>query len=184
MNSVDRIATAEAFATVAHEGQVRKSSGVPYVTHPLRVKDQARKFFLGVEAEIAALLHDVIEDCDISFNEIRDSFGIEVARMVWGLTNHEARNGGPDDTMNRAARKRADCLWLADQPAVVRNLKLLDCIDNMRDRPSDDGFMDILLQELMQLRWAMAVKDDPLNEEIANEFDLTWAEAMLARAQS
>ena len=54
----------------------------------------------------------------------------------------------------------------------------------MRDRPSDDGFMDLLLQELMQLRWAMAVKDDPLNEEIANEFDLTWAEAMLARAQS
>lgn len=143
------------FAKAAHEGQVRKFSGDPYINHPVRVALMATEHGLGHIAVAAALLHDVVEDCDVSMDEIAERFGRFVARAVWGLTNYEARNGGPDDTMNRAARKAADRVWLAAQDPSVKSIKILDMIDNMIDRPSNDGFLDIMLAELSLLAEAM-----------------------------
>jgi (p)ppGpp synthase/HD superfamily hydrolase len=143
------------FAKAAHEGQVRKFSGEPYINHPVRVSLMATEHGLGHTAVAAALLHDVVEDCDVSLDEITERFGRHVAGVVWGLTNYEARNGGPDDTMNRADRKAVDCGWLSAQDPTVKSLKIIDCIDNILDQPSDGSFMGVMLEEMRLLVLAM-----------------------------
>ena len=163
-------------ATEAHEGQERKHTGTPYVFHPIRVQGMARAFGLGEAAEAAALLHDTVEDTELTLDEVREMFGGEVAEMVWGLTNWEARAGGPDATANRAERKRLDRVWLAGQSATVRNLKLLDAVDNMREWPSEDGFLVQMLSELKALRDAM--DDGTLDAGVLALFDTTWAGRM------
>ena len=143
------------FAAKAHEGRTRKFSGDPYIVHPVRVALMATEHGLGHIQIAAALLHDVVEDCDVSLDEITTRFGRYVANVVWGLTNYEARNGGPDDSMNRAARKAADRVWLSKQSPAVKSLKILDAIDNILDQPSTDSFMDVMLEELRLLVLAM-----------------------------
>lgn len=143
------------FAKEAHAGQVRKFSNEPYINHPARVALMATEHGLGHAQIATALLHDVVEDCDVTLDEICERFGSDVARNVWGLTNYEARNGGPDDTMNRAGRKAADRSWLAAMAPGVKSLKFLDMIDNILDRPSTDSFMDVILEELRLLALAM-----------------------------
>ena len=145
------------FAKWAHIGQERKFSGEPYINHPVRVSLMATEHGLGHIQIAAALLHDLVEDCDVSLDEITERFGRHVANVVWGLTNYEARNGGPDDTMNRAERKAADRLWLAAQSPGVKSLKFLDMIDNILDRPSADSFMVVMLGELRLLADAMTM---------------------------
>lgn len=139
------------FANKAHEGQTRKFSGDPYIVHPVRVSLMATEHGLGHCAIAVGLLHDVVEDCDVSLDEITERFGRFVSGGVWGLTNYEARNGGPDDSMDRAARKAADRTWLAAQDPMVKSLKIIDAIDNILDRPSADKFMDVMLEELRLL---------------------------------
>ena len=58
-----RFAEAVEFATVMHDGQVRKGSGVPYISHPLAVAAIALQHGADEDQAIAALLHDVPEDC-------------------------------------------------------------------------------------------------------------------------
>jgi (p)ppGpp synthase/HD superfamily hydrolase len=136
------------FAKAAHEGQTRKFSGDPYIVHPVRVSLLASQFGLSYGDQVVALLHDVVEDCDVSLDEIHEGFGLYVATGVWGLSNYEARNGGPDDTMNRAARKAADRVWLSGQSPSVKSLKIIDDIDNILDRPDGDSFMTVMLEEM------------------------------------
>ena len=64
------------FATKAHKGQFRKYTGEPYINHPLAVMEIVR----GVpghteEMLVAAVLHDVVEDTDVSLMEITEKFG-------------------------------------------------------------------------------------------------------------
>ncbi|MEQ1929761.1 MAG: bifunctional (p)ppGpp synthetase/guanosine-3',5'-bis(diphosphate) 3'-pyrophosphohydrolase [Parvularculaceae bacterium] len=81
----DLLNRAYVFAMKAHGGQLRKS-GDPYFTHPLAVAE----ILTGVRADPAtvatALLHDVVEDTDVSLDDIRRLFGEEIARLVDGVT--------------------------------------------------------------------------------------------------
>ncbi len=70
------------FATEKHRGQMRLD-GQPYMIHPLAVANT----FTDTKTKIVALLHDVLEDTDTAFYEIRDIFGSEVARTVSVLTH-------------------------------------------------------------------------------------------------
>ena len=79
------IETAYQFAMKAHEGQLRKS-GEPYLEHPLQVALTLAELQLDTSSLVAALLHDVSEDCEISIAEVEDRFGQEVARLVDGVT--------------------------------------------------------------------------------------------------
>ncbi len=143
------------FANEAHEGQTRKFSGEPYINHCVRVALMATEHGLGHIRIAAGLLHDVVEDCDVSLDEIAERFGRHVAVSVWALTNYEARGGGPDNSMNRAARKEADRVWLARQDPGDKSLKILDAIDNIQDIPSDDSFTAVMLEELRLLVLSM-----------------------------
>jgi guanosine-3',5'-bis(diphosphate) 3'-pyrophosphohydrolase len=78
-------------ARVAHAGQVRNGSGgMPYVEHPVRVATLIDEGDYRQEAVAAALLHDVVEDSEVTLEEIRAEFGDEVAGLVGALTDDES----------------------------------------------------------------------------------------------
>ena len=117
------------FATQAHKGQYRKYTGEPYITHPLAVMEIVR----GVpghtqEMLVAAVLHDVVEDTDVSLMEIQEEFGNVVSDLVLHLTDISKPEDG-----NRLKRKRKDAQWYAQGSAEAQTIKVADFIDNTRD---------------------------------------------------
>ena len=73
------------FAAEAHSGQMRKS-GEPYITHPVGVADIVASLKLDELSLCAALLHDTVEDTDVTLEDIETRFGAEVAALVDGVT--------------------------------------------------------------------------------------------------
>jgi len=83
MKIVARIKKALYFAAEAHDGQYRKGTRVPYITHPMLVAYAVRKFSDDEDIYVAALLHDVIEDCaNVCKENLRDQFGDRIAKIV------------------------------------------------------------------------------------------------------
>ncbi|MCC7370013.1 MAG: bifunctional (p)ppGpp synthetase/guanosine-3',5'-bis(diphosphate) 3'-pyrophosphohydrolase [Chloroflexi bacterium] len=139
-SDVDAVRRAFEFARDAHEGQLRES-GDPYITHPLAVTETVAELQLDATTVIAALLHDVAEDCDVSIADLETRFGPEVARLVDGVTKlsrvpwfHE--NGEQvfqpvDKQTIWAESMRKMFLAMADDIRVVL-IKLADRLHNMR----------------------------------------------------
>ena len=81
----DLLEKAFLFAEESHKGQLRKT-GEPFINHPLRVALILSQMKLGVDAIIAGLLHDVVEDTEFSLQTIKSEFNEEVAFLVQSLT--------------------------------------------------------------------------------------------------
>ncbi|MCH5204299.1 MAG: bifunctional (p)ppGpp synthetase/guanosine-3',5'-bis(diphosphate) 3'-pyrophosphohydrolase, partial [Oscillospiraceae bacterium] len=81
----DKIRRAFELADSAHEGQMR-SSGEKYITHPLSVSMILLDYLMDTDTICAALMHDVVEDTDITLDQIKKKFGADVALMVDGVT--------------------------------------------------------------------------------------------------
>ena len=77
------------FAIRAHDGQFRKS-GEPYIIHPILVAAIVASITNDVSMSVAALLHDVVEDTEITVEEIAKEYGDDVAHLVGGLTKIDA----------------------------------------------------------------------------------------------
>lgn len=115
-----------------HHGQVRKS-GEPYILHPYRVALTASEAGLDLETVIIALLHDVIEDTEITKAEVQAEYGEWLADVVDGLTKANAPR------LTEAARGQASVATyrklihstLKDLRTV--QVKLFDRLDNLRD---------------------------------------------------
>ena len=73
------------YADSAHRGQLRKD-GSAYITHPLAVAEIVAELGLDLESVVAALLHDCIEDTDVTYDEVAKKFGVSVADLVEGVT--------------------------------------------------------------------------------------------------
>ncbi len=80
-----RIRDAFIVASDAHEGQLRKS-GEPFIIHPLAVAETLVDASMDVDCVIAALLHDVVEDTDVTYEDLTKRFGKTVADLVEGVT--------------------------------------------------------------------------------------------------
>lgn len=121
------------FAQKAHGSQKRKWSGDPYVVHPYRVAARLRaiKPDCPDEMVVAALLHDVVEDTEVTLDDIGREFGMGVASYVDGLTNVSSQVEFVN--LNREGRKRLDRFHLRRQNPRVRLIKLLDRVDNLED---------------------------------------------------
>ena len=119
---------AASFAARAHQGQLRKDNATPYAAHPFRVAFTVRHVF-GCDDPVclaAALLHDVIEDCDIDYDDLLEHFGADVADCVAALSK-DARLPEPQrEPAYDAQIARAD--WRA------KLVKLADVYDNTCDR--------------------------------------------------
>src|SRR6266567_277752 len=78
--------TAFEMAVEAHK-TMRRKSGEPYILHPLAVaRICVEEIGLGVRSTICALLHDTVEDTDITLDDVQREFGTEIAKIVDGLT--------------------------------------------------------------------------------------------------
>lgn len=77
------------FATKAHRNQKRKVFGEPYIVHPIAVSKILKEAGFREEVVISALLHDVVEDTNVTIEEIKANFGEEVTRLVASHTENK-----------------------------------------------------------------------------------------------
>lgn len=113
----------------AHKG-MRRKSGEPYILHPLAVAlIAAEEIGLGTTSIVAALLHDVVEDTDISLVQIEADFGKKVAKIIDGLT--KISGVFEYGTSQQAENFRKMLLTLSDDVRVIL-IKLADRLHNMR----------------------------------------------------
>ncbi len=122
----DLILKAYEFAKKKHGGQKRKT-GEPYIVHPLNVAKILSELGMDAATIIAALLHDVLEDTDTTYEEIKERFGESVASIVEGVTKIGKIKYKSDQVENY----RKLILATAKDPRVII-LKLADRLDNMR----------------------------------------------------
>jgi len=114
-DKVEVVANAFHFAEKAHEGQ-KRLSGEPFVKHPLHTALFLADLRLDSNALAAALLHDVMEDCDVAYDELADRFGGEVATLVDGVTKLTKTELLPDVTARRTQSGSGDDLARGDGP--------------------------------------------------------------------
>ena len=125
----EMIRTAFEIAVEAHK-TMRRKSGEPYILHPLAVAMICvEEIGLGVRSTICALLHDTVEDTDISLEDIQREFGGEIAKIVDGLT--KISNVLDTNTSKQAENFKKILLTLTDDPRVIL-IKLADRLHNMR----------------------------------------------------
>jgi GTP diphosphokinase / guanosine-3',5'-bis(diphosphate) 3'-diphosphatase len=123
------IRTAFELAADAHK-TMRRKSGEPYILHPLAVaRICVEEIGLGVRSTICSLLHDTVEDTDISLEDVQREFGSEIARIVDGLT--KIANIVDVNASQQAENFRKILLTLTDDPRVIL-IKLADRLHNMR----------------------------------------------------
>jgi GTP diphosphokinase / guanosine-3',5'-bis(diphosphate) 3'-diphosphatase len=125
----DLLRTAFEMAAEAHK-TMRRKSGEPYILHPIAVaKICVEEIGLGVRSTICALLHDTVEDTDISLEDIKREFGEEITRIVDGLT--KISNVIDVNASQQAENFKKILLTLTDDPRVIL-IKLSDRLHNMR----------------------------------------------------
>lgn len=130
------------FADLCHDGQMRKS-GEPYIAHPLEIALFLTELRLDEQTIAASLLHDVVEDCDVSLDELSSRFGPEITKLVDGVTKltqldsriHDPISalpvGGDDPDSLYAESLRKMLVAMAEDIRVVL-IKLADRLHNMR----------------------------------------------------
>jgi GTP diphosphokinase / guanosine-3',5'-bis(diphosphate) 3'-diphosphatase len=117
------------FADAAHLGQFR-SSGQPYITHPIAVAGLCADWKLDAQAIIAALTHDTIEDCGVTKVELIEKFGAPTADLVDGLTKLDKLHFSTREE-SQAESFRKMLLAMARDVRVIL-IKLADRLHNMR----------------------------------------------------
>ena len=158
MKDTPLINKAKMLAGKAHEGQFRKYSGLPYIVHPIEVATIVQTVEHSEEMIAAALLHDVVEDTDYSFEDIAKEVSPEVADLVKGLTDVS----NPEDG-NRKVRKAIDKDHLAEQNAEVQTIKLADVISNSQDiKANDPKFAKVYIEEMKALLEVLTKGDNTL----------------------
>jgi GTP diphosphokinase / guanosine-3',5'-bis(diphosphate) 3'-diphosphatase len=129
LGDIESIRQAYRFADEAHLGQLRKN-GDPYITHPIAVAAQCAEWKLDAQALMSALMHDAIEDCGVTKEELVERFGAPVADLVDGLTKLEKLEFDTRE-QNQAESFRKMLLAMAKDVRVIL-IKLADRTHNMR----------------------------------------------------
>jgi (p)ppGpp synthase/HD superfamily hydrolase len=120
-----RLEEAFAFAAEKHRAQVRKGTGVPYLTHLMAVAATVGDHGGDESQVIAALLHDIVEDQGVSFEEIAARFGPAVAEIVAACTDATSR---PKPSWRE--RKERHVTHLRGAPAAVKLVVVSDKLHN------------------------------------------------------
>lgn len=122
------ITRAYEFAKKGHKGHMRYS-GDPYLTHLVAVASMLAEIGMGTRTIAAALLHDIVEDTDVTADELREEFGEEIHFLVEGVTKLGSVRYYGSDRHNESLRK----LFVAtSQDIRVLIIKLIDRLHNMQ----------------------------------------------------
>lgn len=122
-----------AYALKAHEGQIRKKSGIPYILHPIEAAVIASTMTDDQEILAAVILHDTIEDTEVTEDDLRREFGDRVTRLVLGetekeyaeLSREESWKLRKEESLNRLKQtsdQAVRILWLSDKLSNMRSL--------------------------------------------------------------
>ncbi len=125
--------TAIDLATSAHIHQKRKS-GEPYIIHPMLVADTLVSWGMDIDSVLAGILHDTVEDTDVTLDQIEGLFGRDVAFLVDGVTKVSQARAGMQDLVNYLPQTKdnlSKLLIAVGQDIRVLIIKLADRLHNM-----------------------------------------------------
>src|SRR3990172_3581821 len=123
------------FAREAHKNQSRKhDKAAPYIMHPLRIVIRMFTIYKIKDLVLltSAMLHDTVEDTDVTGEQIKEKFGAKVAYYVNELTRERPADEDEHPNQKYAAKMAKFKYYLASS-FKVRQLKVMDIIDNMTD---------------------------------------------------
>jgi len=127
--NIEMLRHAYEVAEAAHEGQIRKT-GHPFITHPLMVAYMLADYGLDGATVVAALLHDTVEDTDITLHQLERDFGVEIATLIDGVTKLDrVRYSNREQAQAATIRKMVVAMA---QDVRVLIIKLFDRLHNMR----------------------------------------------------
>jgi GTP pyrophosphokinase/guanosine-3',5'-bis(diphosphate) 3'-pyrophosphohydrolase len=129
--SDDELNKAYVFAVMKH-GQQLRHSGDPYFAHPVAVAGLLTDLKMDQSTIIAGLLHDVVEDCDVSVDDIRGLFGKDVAELVDGVTKLPKVTGSNSPRALIQAENFQKFILATTKDIRVLLVKLADRLHNMR----------------------------------------------------
>ena len=118
------------FAVRAHAGTERRGKGFPYIVHPMEAVEIVATMTPDQELLAAAVLHDTVEDTDVTIEQIRTEFGERVASFVAAESDEPHQR--PDSVENWRARKQAAIDRLARASLDAKMVALGDKLSNMR----------------------------------------------------
>lgn len=127
---MNKIILASRFAAEAHRGQFRKGKVTAYISHPMTVALLLQKAGADEDVVVAGILHDTIEDTDVSYEDIEKEFGKNVAEMVNHVT--EQNKGKP-----WAERKQLALEHVAEMSEGAVMVKSADVLHNMTEQLED-----------------------------------------------
>ena len=126
---VELLRRAHEVAAEAHAGQVRKT-GDPYITHPLAVAHMLAGYGLDEQTLAAALLHDTVEDTNLTLSDLSMQFGDEIGRLIDGVTKLDrVRYSNREQAQAATIRKMVVAMA---QDVRVLIIKLFDRLHNLR----------------------------------------------------
>ena len=127
MNDLAKILDAASFAAEKHQDQTRKGNGQPYINHPIEVAKLLAEVggIYDDDMIIAGLLHDTVEDTDVTFEELEERFGNRATGFVRELTD--------DKSLPKQERKRLQVEHAPHMTDEAKQIKLADKISNIRD---------------------------------------------------
>ena len=112
-------------ASIAHDGQYRKKSSLPYLSHPITVGFYLLNSEVTEEVVVAGILHDVIEDTALTFADLKEEFGEGVANLVMACSE-------PDKSLEWEERKLHTVQKLRTAPFAVKQITCADKLHNLR----------------------------------------------------
>lgn len=124
------VTEAAVFAARAHEGQVRKGTSIPYIVHPMEAASIVAALTDEPELIAAALLHDVMEDCGVTYAQLCEQFGQRVAQIVREDSQCQSTSSG--ERAPWGVRKRAAVEQIASSCRDEKLIVLADKLSNMR----------------------------------------------------
>jgi len=168
-----RIIKAIEFAANKHNGQKRKSTGFPYIVHPIIVSNLILKYKGSSkhieDLQIAGLLHDVLEDTNTTVLEIQKEFGSLVASLVLELTSDKKKI--KKDYDNNKNKYLIEKMLLMSNYAFI--LKLIDRLSNILDNPTEQYMKDtIIMMEELSERRGLTKRQKQIVKDILFEIDL------------
>lgn len=127
---MDIIEKALQIASMAHEGQYRKNTKIPYIAHPVAVGMILQKAGYREEMIAAGILHDTVEDTDLTMEDIEREFGKEIAMIVEGCSE-------PDKSLSWEERKEHTIEFLKTASEEIRVVACADKLHNVRSIRED-----------------------------------------------
>ncbi len=144
------------FATRAHAGTERRGKGFPYIVHPMEAMEIVATITPDQELLSAAVLHDTVEDTDVTVDMIRETFGERIASLV--ASESDTFEEGVSEEESWHARKQAAIDRLARAPRDAKIVALGDKLSNMRAIARDYAMMGDAL-------WNIFHTKDPKDHE-------------------